>query len=367
MTTRTIAALAAAASLLFLAACGGGGGGGGGSSNSMPVPPPPPAPTVADAQSADPAAVRAAGARAATSLQNFGSVTQSSNRGVSGITTDAASASFDGSNLQVTVRRQDGSSLALNSATDTVEDLTTDGPSPLFDHTARDWYLLNYTNTSVSVAYAAVSWDRTDPTDYLAGGYWMHLEGDFSTPTITGAEIGAFVDGPELSGTPTMPVLGTASYQGAAQGLYAYEYGSGHVGVPRGSTEIGEYQGIAGLTADFGANTISGCIGCTGGIRVVGIVATPDGYTEDFDATVAARMRLGAATFGSSGTFTSRDISIELAGRTVTSTNGSWGGRFSTIQDNAGDPRLVAGTTGAEWNESDGSKGVFIGAYFATK
>ena len=366
MTTRTIAALMAATSVAFLAACGGGSGGGGGSSISMPVPTPP-APTVGDAQSADPGRVRAAGARAATSLPNFGSVTQSSNRGVSGITTDAASASFDGNNLQVTVRRQDGSSLAFNSATDTVEDLTTDGQSPLFDHTARDWYLLNYTNTTVSVAYAAVSWDRTDPTDYLAGGYWMHLQGDFSAPRITGAEIGAFVDGPDLSGTPTMPVLGTASYQGGAQGLYAYEYGSGHVGVPRGSTEIGEYQGIAELTADFGANTISGCVGCSGGIRVVGTGATPDGYSEDFDTTVAARVRLGAATFGSSGTFTSRDIGVERAGRTVTSTNGSWGGRFSSIQDNAGDPRLVAGTTGAEWSESDGSRGVFIGAYFATK
>ena len=360
MTTRMITALVAATGLLFLTACGGGGGGGSGS----PLASAPSTPTVASARTADPGKVQSAGARAAASLPNFGSVTQSSNKGVSGITTDAASASFDGSNLRVTVHRQDGSTLAFNSATDTVADLTSDGQSPLFDHTARDWYLLNYTNTSVSVAYVATSWDNTDPTDYLAGGYWMHLEGDFSAPRITGAEIGAFVDGPELNGTPIMPIQGTASYQGPAAGVYAYEYGSAQGGVPRGSIELGEYDAIATLTADFSARTISGCVGCSGGISVEGVLTAPNGQSADFSATVPARVELGVAPFDSGGTFRSREIDVVRAGATVTSTNGSWGGRFSTIQDAGGSPRLAVGTTGAEWRESDGSQGVFVGAYF---
>ena len=55
-----------------------------------------------------------------------------------------------------------------------------------------------------------------------------------------------------------------------------------------------------------------------------------------------------------------------MDGRTVTDTSGSWGGQFSNIQDAAGNPRLVAGTTGADWTESDGSRGAFVGAYIAT-
>lgn len=34
----------------------------------------------------------------------------------------------------------------------------------------------------------------------MAGGYWMHLTGRTDPLTITGAEIGAFVDGPEIWG-----------------------------------------------------------------------------------------------------------------------------------------------------------------------
>ena len=235
-------------------------------------------------------------------------------------------------------------------------------------NTARDWGMLQYTNTTLSLGYAAVSWDNTDPTDYLAGGIWMHATGDFSAERITGMEVGAFMDGPELDGSPSLPVRGTATYNGSAVGLYAYEYGSNWADIPDGTIEIGGYEASATLTANFGAGTISGCIGCVGSVYVSGVATAPDGRTVGFeDVPSIARVRLGSAAIGSDGTFRNRDVSVEILGRTVTNSTGSWGGKFSNIEDSAGDPRLVAGTNGARWNESDGSQGVLTGAFFGTK
>ena len=93
---------------------------------------------------------------------------------------------------------------------------------------------------------------------------------------------GAFVDGPEISSPATMPVSGSATYNGEAEGLYATTYGSDQ---PRrqGETEIGGFYGDLALTADFSARTIGGCVGCGSGILV-------DGYASDY------RIRLGSDT-----------------------------------------------------------------------
>ncbi len=351
------------AGTVTLAGCGGGGGGNVRPSGDGFAPR-----TVSDAYSADPGRTRTAAARVASSLPRFGSVTQSTNRGVSGVTTDAASTTFDGRNVSLAVARQDGSRLRLDSATHAVPDFTTDWTSPIGNHTGRTWGLLDYTNSTVTVGLTAVSWNNSDPTDYLAGGYWMYVTGDFSAPRVTGIEVGAFVDGPELDGPARVPTLGTATYTGAASGLYAYEYGSGHSEVPDGTVEVGSYDAVATLNADFGAGTIAGCIGCVGAVTVSGVASAPDGRAAGFEGVETyARVRMAPAAIGSDGTFRNRDVSVELLGRTVTSSSGSWGGKFSNIEDSAGDPRLVAGTNGAEWNESDGSQGVLTGAFFGTK
>lgn len=291
----------AASAVLTLSACGGSDG----SLGPVMFSPDPTAPTIGDAQTANPTATRGAAEKAANNLPQFGSVTQSSNGGsVSGITTDAASTSFNGQDVSLTVTRQDGSTLRLDSATDTYENLTYAFSSPVPSHT-----------------------------------------------------------GPELSGNPVLPSLGTASYAGPAAGLYAYQYGSDRSGIAQGSAEIGEYSATATFMADFNTNTISGCIGCVGRITVAGIGVSPTGETLPFENTVSARVRLGATAFGSDGDFRSRNLSVEMDGRTVTDTSGSWGGQFSNIQDAASNPRLAAGTTGADWTESDGSRGAFVGAY----
>ncbi len=355
---------ALALSLLFLTAClgGGGGGGGGGSSPSSPelkIGP-------SDAFTLDSSGLHDTTSQAARSVPAFGSVTQSSNHGVSGVTTDAASTTFDGTNVSLTVTREDGSSLALDSSAHEYEKGYSN--PGIIGYSGRSHTLLDFTNNSLSAANVAVIWENDDPLDYLAGGYWLHLEGNVGTGRITGVEVGAFADGPELSGaSPVIPILGTARYQGAGGGLYAYEFGSQQGEVPRGSVEFGEFSGTTTLTADFDARTISGCIGCPGGLSGDAILVLPNGESRGFSGNVSARIDLGAASFDSGGRFTSQDVEVVILGTDVTSTTGSWGGQFSNIPDASGDPRLVAGTAGAEWTESDGSEGGFVGAYYGFK
>ena len=51
--------------------------------------------------------------------------------------------------------------------------------------------------------------------------------------------------------------------------------------------------------------------------------------------------------------------------RTVVQSEGFWGGSLSNRQDADGNPRLVVGFNAAEFEESDGSAGSFVGAFLA--
>ena len=347
-------AVTATLALLTLAACGGGGGGGTASNGGLS------GLTLTDARSANGSAARSAGAEAATNLPSFGSVTQSTNAGsVAGISGDAASTEFDGRNVRVTIQRTDGSQLAFDGATDRIGGEP--HPPVLPGYSYRSDALLTSTATTLSVAAVYTNWNNADSTDYLAGGYWMHLERRTDTLEITGADIGAFVDGPELSRVaPTLPRLGTARYLGRAGGVYAYEAGR--------STEVGEFDTDAQLTANFASNTISGCLGCMEGVTIWGVETDANGNASEFgDETVPVRLRLGETDIRPDGSFRAPNVRLEGEDRTVTHTDGSWGGQFSNIPVQTGEPRLVAGTAGAEWTEADGSMGVFVGAWFGTR
>ena len=50
----------------------------------------------------------------------------------------------------------------------------------------------------MSIAIATVTANEDDAADYLTVGHWMHIAVDVAEFSFTGAEIGAFVDGPEL-------------------------------------------------------------------------------------------------------------------------------------------------------------------------
>lgn len=360
--TGRAAVLAALGGILFLAACS--------QMDNMvdpvsPGPGPDMAPrSFADAQTADPEAARAAGAEAANALPGFGSVTQSSNS-ASGVTTDTASASLEGSRLTLRVERANGRSLTLDSAGEASQSQDID--FPVEGRSGRAYALLDLgalslSRTAISVAAVYTSWDDDDPANYLAGGYWMHVEGELLDPDGIAVEIGAFMDGPELSGTPALAALGEASYRGPATGIYAYRYGSGHADRLEGSGVVGEFFGIAALDADFAAGTVSGSIE---ELTVSGLGAAPDGEAfEIAGEDPGLRVDLGSAAFGRNGTFTGRAVTVASTNpnRTIDSSGGAWGGRFSNVPE-TDQPRLVGGTVGAEWEERNGGGGVVLGAF----
>ena len=331
-------------SAFLLSACGG--------SDSPPASMQP-----TDVRAADPDATTAAAEAAATNLPAFGSVTQSSNGGsVAGITGDAASTEFDGNNVAVTIDRADGSSLQLDTEADRTVSVDYDPVLPGYSYRGHGLY--KETDEAVSLAAVYVNSNDANSGDYLAGGYWLHMEGDLSSGNVAGAEIGAFVDGPEIDGPADISVRGSASYVGTAAGFYGYQ---------TADSELGEFSGDLEMTADFGRGTVSGCVGCKTGVFVSGVIVDASGQTRNFeDEHVPARIEMAATPIGQDGSFRGRDVDVVREDATVTSTDGSWGGRFSNIVDENG-PRLAAGTAGARWTEEGGARGVFVGAWFGAR
>lgn len=366
VTVRTISAALAVAAALALAACGGGGGGGSAPSTSMPTAPA--QPTARTIHEADPGGAVNAASEAANALPAFGSVTQSTSHNIAGISTDAASTSFDGRNLTLRIDRQDASTLTLGTA-----GARSTGPNQISPtRSTQSWAVVEADGRSATYAPVYVNWNSADPTDYLAGGYWLHVTGDVTAGTVTGMEAGAFVDGPELamSAPPNMPVQGTARYAGSARAIYGSRAGTDSPGTAPGTVEIGEALALADLTADFGAGTISGCLGCRGEISYQGVVA--DGATgETYETTYTStgtRVLMGATPFNADGTFRGMNVTLETEVPAVVIKNtGAWGGRFSNIPDSVGDPRLVAGTAGGELETAGGTVILFVGTFTAGK
>ena len=340
---------------------GGGPGGMGGHSSASD----------AQADAADSGVDAAQGA--ASNDPAFGSVTQSSNQDANGVTSDHASATFTddgGPKLVVTVTRADGSMLSLDSATDVFEnepfEEALDSPENGTSYAVGPLY--RHTETEFTVAVVSVDWDSSDATDYLAGGYWLNATLDSASDEVVSAEIGAFVDGPEIRGTPDLPVTGTATYNGIglAGGVYAAEYGAdlADADIPEGSDEIGAFVGDIELTADFGARNISGAVD---NISLSFVTVAPSGEVlEEVDEeAVDYVLQLGMAPFGSGGTFTGTDVELTHPGLAF-DTDGSWGGKFSTEDDSDGNPRLVAGTLGGNATSSGGTSAVFVGAFIGT-
>ena len=108
----------------------------------------------------------------------------------------------------------------LDSANTIIDSGTQQSLVGLAGRSSRSRGVFSYTDTSATLAEVAVDWANGDPADYLAGGYWLHADGNVAAGIVTSVEAGAFVDGPELSlsNPPTLPVRGTANYRGAAAG-----------------------------------------------------------------------------------------------------------------------------------------------------
>ena len=291
---------------------------------------------------------------------SFGSVAVATGARVTGV-----DSSYTGQRATATIQRGSAGTLSLDSADVYYDSGVQTSAVDLPNRRSRTRYVFDHTGSSATLGLLAVDWSNGDPGDYLAGGYWLHVEANpFSL------QVGAFVDGPELdmSNPPSLPVSGAASYQGSSAGLYALQYGTDGGAVPAGSEELGEFAGIATLTANFTAGTIGGCVGCVGDILLSGVYhdsASGDVSTFE-DVPTAYRVNLGAVAFNrSNATFQGSNVTLTHPLAPDTQSSGAWAGQFSNRMNGSGDPRLVAGTFGGEGATPGGSRTVFVGAFAA--
>ena len=159
--------------------------------------------------------------------------------------------------------------------------------------------------------------------DYLAGGVWLVVPDNAAS--AADYEFGAFGDGNDpFRQSHLMAVQGTASYDGAATGVYSEKMA--------GSTHIGYFDGDVTLTADFGGASDLGSI---------------SGSITDFEVdgdSVDGRLDLGSANIGSqdsgffTGSVTGSDDERSYTGR--------WGGQFFGNGESDDRPGSVAGTFG---------------------
>ena len=136
----------------------------------------------------------------------------------------------------------------------------------------------------------------------------------------------------------------------------------------QGESQYVEFSAPIELRANFPEATMTGCIGCTGDIEVETLhlwpaVAwrgpDPDALPTDYE------VHLGPAPFNPDGTFSNSALSVRHPERSVTQTEGVWGGQFSNVPDRDGNPRRVVGFGGVRFDEADGSIGSFEGIFSA--
>ena len=268
--------------------------------------------------------------------------------------------------LRVYLNLEDGRPVSVNTLDDAVE--TRPGDTPIPGHRARGWTFVKDTDDGTSVAYALVSWDPDEPADYLMAGWWAEFPGQhFPEISFKDSAQYAIVDGPEIDPAkpPQLPIEGQATYVGQAGGLYAYVPGTDW-GEDKGATVIDEYEGVIALTADFARNTLSGCIGCQGDLvtrRAHFGIFLGDDVRDVRSIAAGYELHLGAASFAADGSFEHSGVTVRHPERTVTKSQGSWGGTLSNRPDRDGNPRLVAGFSDARFEESDGSAGSFVGTF----
>ena len=367
---KNITAALVSGSLLAISGCGGSGGG------SPETAPPPTSPdSTAEEGASDSVAVgelnftsgdiQESAAAAATARAKFGSVTQSSNV-AGGATTDRASAAFNGSQLTFSVTRSNGSVVNFSPPTEQVRTFAAPDEGS-GDQNWGGWTLAGpETGNSRSIAFVAANWNRqAAQTEWLAQGIWINI-GNADNPTPRDIEIGTFVDGPEIERDADLSGLsGTATYNAVVSGLYVSPNPPGEQGDD--APEVGIFNSRLSLTANFGSNKISGCVGCSGGIEITEISDPAD---DEEPSRVNFRIRLGEADINDNGRVESGGVSVETGLQDVPITSeGSWSGRFSS--ENAGDrPRAVAGTVGASFTLGDATNSqsvVLVGSFLSPR
>ena len=267
---------------------------------------------------------------------------------------------FSAQYLRVYLNLQDGLPVSVNTLDDA--ESTESFETPIPGHRAQAWRFLKDEDHGTSLAYAAVSWDPDDPSDYLMAGWWAYFP-DQHPPELDPFDAVEYsiIDGPEfdLAHPPEVPVTGTVSYAGLAGGVYAY--------VPGATAEEGHFvfdgwEGLATLSADFGEGTVSGCIGCVGDLTVRTAVAPASRGEVQHDIS-DYELHLLEHPIGT-GLFDGAAAEVRHPPtRGVTFSDGRWGGFFSNRPDTVGNPRIFAGFGVSYFEEADGSVGQLLGSF----
>lgn len=205
---------------------------------------------------------------------------------------------------------------------------------------------------------AVAAADAAENNSYLAFGVWLQEDSDTGTDGLQPA-FGAFADGgASISGNFT-PVEGTATYNGAATGVYT------------NGAKVDYFQGDATLIANFDeendnrSGTIFGTIDniVAGGMAMSDVIDLHPGDIHVSTASFVATTSMGPST---------------VTGTTVTyDYNGRWAGSFyNPAKDEAGEndlskaPGSVAGTFGVTGTTGEGDDAVtrsYVGALGAHK
>lgn len=355
---------------LLLSACGGGGGGG--SAVMAPMAPPPSTPTVGPQTAFGAAGERptltprrsrnAITGRLQQSEPAFGSVAMNLyTPGLSPVR--RAETTFTGDRFTLLVERQNGSQVTLDTDrhyTEVVNDSSL-STNLVTRRPFASGYIASVSGTQATVAGASVEWSRTDVTDYLAGGYWMVFDAN-----LPGVEMGAFIDGTDYptpsDATYDLPVTGTATYRSRAGGLYVAAAGTDTLSP--GATELGEYEGRAQLTANFGTMRINGLVDQVQTFNVVGQHANGVPYTNPYLEDSDVEMVFQPVPINANGTFFGDNVRFTSQDYTITSSSGSWAGQFSTVDDSRGNPRAAAGTNTGYSETAGGSRFILTGAFY---
>ena len=272
---------------------------------------------------------------------------------------------FDGEVLRIAVPREDGGTETFSSLRDEWYSWSWFPFMP--NHSGRRWTMGKTDRDGVSLAYALVSWDNDDPTDYLSAGFWMRFDGARTTRRLNPADarITPFIDGPELdpASPPNLPVAGTAHYVGSAGGVYRYH-------APGDEPLAEEFTATMTLTADFVAGSIAGCIGCVGDITIerehlYTILGWRRSPTAAEYPPTDYEIRFAPATADGTGGFQGATAAVVHPSREIEGSGGDWSGQFSNRPAGDGTPRLVAGQARAEFAEAAGGEGSFDSIFTA--
>ena len=291
---------------------------------------------------------------------DFGSVKTSLGNNVSRVS--EITIEFDDTTFEsvVTIVRSNSSKLVFDTSED-ISDIAIDNPSTsLAGREGKDELVWYVTDTEIALSRVVTTWDPDDLGEWVSGGYWIYAILEPDTAELSGAEVGAFIDGPEFLGTASLPESGNATYKGFSAGYYTAEVGD--VGAfEKGTIVMGEYWGSLVLTADFGAEAMN-IHGSVGDIYVNGYAHTPSGPgLEFFQQPVNGQMRLNSAKFLTDGNAIG---SVSIVGNNVLRSDGIWGVELSSVPDNFGNPRATAGTSSATYTTNGGSEIVLMGVLY---